>query len=79
MAMKKLLNAKEVSELLGTPESRVWELTRDNKIPHVVLGKRQYRYSEAKILEFLEQGGNREEEPKVCSESIANRSRRAPR
>ena len=76
MAMKKLLNAKEVSELLGTPESRVWELTRDNKIPHVVLGKRQYRYSEAKILEFLEQGGNREEEPTLSADNFGNRSRR---
>ena len=58
----KLLNVREVSEILGCKPARVYELTREKRIPYVLLGKRQYRYSAAAIQNFIDNGGNRERE-----------------
>ena len=56
----KLLTVKEVCEILDLKPARVYELTRENKIPFVQIGERQYRYSEAALLEWIENGGNKE-------------------
>ncbi len=54
----KLLTVKEVSEILDLKPARVYELTRERKIPFVQIGERQYRYSEAALLNWIENGGN---------------------
>ena len=55
---QKLLTVKEVSEILDVKPARVYELTRERKIPFVQIGDRQYRYSEAALLNWIENGGN---------------------
>ena len=57
----KLLTVKEVSEVLDLKPARVYELTRQHKIPFVQIGERQYRYSEPAILNWIENGGNQKE------------------
>ena len=58
----KLKTAKWVSEFLDIKIARVYELTRTKKIPFVLIGDRQYRYSEAALVDWIERGGNRETE-----------------
>ncbi len=53
----KLLKAEAVAEILNVKLQRVWELTRENKIPFIQLGERQYRYSETALMNWLENGG----------------------
>lgn len=54
----KLLKAEAVAELLNVPIHRVWELSRNNKIPAIKIGKRLYRYNEAELMKWIENGGN---------------------
>lgn len=58
----KLLDVKEVSEILGLKPARVYELTREKRIPFVLLGERQYRYSANAIEAFINRGGNQDRE-----------------
>lgn len=57
---QKLLTVKEVSEILDLKPARIYELTREKKIPFVQIGERQYRYSEPALLDWIENGGNKE-------------------
>lgn len=57
---QKLKTAQWVSEFLDVKLARVYELTREKKIPFVQIGERQYRYSESVLLNWIENGGNRE-------------------
>ena len=66
--VQKLLTVKEVSEILDLKPARVYELTRQNKIPFVLIGERQYRYSEAVLLAWIENGGTQK---KGDAENIA--------
>jgi excisionase family DNA binding protein len=50
----RLLDAKEVAELLNVPVSWVRESTRSGAIPHVQLG-RYRRYRESDVARWLEQ------------------------
>ena len=50
---KRLLNAKELARETGLKLSRIYFLTREGKIPFVLIGDRQYRYPESRILEWL--------------------------
>ena len=52
----KLLVVKDVAEILGVKEERVYALAREGIIPTVRLG-RQYRWSAEKIQEFIDNGG----------------------
>ncbi|HEV7645942.1 MAG TPA: helix-turn-helix domain-containing protein [Pyrinomonadaceae bacterium] len=54
----KLLNVNEVSEILGLKPARVYELTRQGRLPFVLLGERQYRYSMMALETFINRGGN---------------------
>ncbi len=54
----KLLTVKEVGEILDLKPSRIYELTREKKIPFVQIGERQYRYSETALTNWIERGGN---------------------
>jgi len=58
---QKLLTVKEVSEILDLKPARIYELTREKKIPFVQIGERQYRYSETALLNWIERGGNQQE------------------
>ena len=55
---QKLLTVKEVSEILDLKPARIYELTREKKIPFVQIGERQYRYSETALLNWIDGGGN---------------------
>jgi len=59
---QKLLTVKEVSEILDLKPARIYELTREKKIPFVQIGERQYRYSETALLNWIEGGGNQTSE-----------------
>jgi len=58
----KLLTVKEVGEILDLKPARIYELTREKKIPFVQIGERQYRYSETALANWIENGGNRHSE-----------------
>ncbi len=59
---QKLLTVKEVSEILDLKPARIYELTREKKIPFVQIGERQYRYSETALTNWIERGGNQTSE-----------------
>lgn len=59
---QKLLTVKEVGEILDLKPARIYELTREKKIPFVQIGERQYRYSEKALISWIEKGGNQESE-----------------
>ena len=55
---QKLLTVKEVSQILDLKPARIYELTREKKLPFVQIGERQYRYSETALTNWIENGGN---------------------
>ncbi len=55
---QKLLTVKEVGEILDLKPARIYELTREKKIPFVQIGERQYRYSETALTNWIDNGGN---------------------
>ena len=61
---QKLLKVKEAADLLNLKPTRIYELTRENKIPFVQIGERQYRFSETALIDWIENGGNRKKEVK---------------
>lgn len=58
----KLLNVREVSEILGLKPARVYELTREKCLPFVLCGSRQYKYSLAQIENWIDNGGNQDQQ-----------------
>ncbi|HMQ04878.1 MAG TPA: helix-turn-helix domain-containing protein [Pyrinomonadaceae bacterium] len=54
----RLLKADTVAKILDVSTQRVYELTREKRIPFIQLGDRQYRYSEAALSAWLENGGS---------------------
>lgn len=62
---QKLLTVKEVGEILDLKPARIYELTREKKIPFVQIGERQYRYSETALLNWIDGGGNQTSEPRT--------------
>ena len=55
---QKLLTVKEVSQILDLKPARIYELTREKKLPFVQIGERQYRYSETALMNWIDNGGN---------------------
>ena len=53
----RLLTAKQTAEVLQVALPRVYELAREGTIPAVHLG-RQIRFDEAKLHEWVSQGGS---------------------
>ena len=51
--MENLMNAEQVAEILGVKIQRIWELTRIGVLPHINLGKRQFRYTKQGIENFI--------------------------
>ena len=60
----RLLDAKEVSEMLHVSLARVYELTRQGILPSVRVGARQIRFQESRLLQWIQHGGRLEE---TCS------------
>jgi excisionase family DNA binding protein len=54
----RLLKAEKVAEILEVSKQRIYELTRERRIPFILIGARQYRYSEAALLAWLDNGGS---------------------
>ena len=54
--MEKLLTVKQVAEILGVTEDRVYSMAREGLIPCVKLG-RQIRFSPRVLEEFIRSGG----------------------
>lgn len=58
---QKLLTVKEVSGILDLKPARVYELCRQDKnFPVVLIGERQYRFSQTALEKWIETGGNRQ-------------------
>ncbi len=53
MGSEKLITAKELSRILGLSVDTIWRYTRDNQIPYIEVGPRQYRYSQDAVIESL--------------------------
>lgn len=56
----RLLNAKEVAEILQVSTQRVYELTRQGILPSIRIGARQIRFEEQRLLRWIENGGRLE-------------------
>jgi excisionase family DNA binding protein len=59
--IKKLLTVNEVAEILDLKPARIYELCREKTLPFVLIGQRQYRFSEKALLNWIENGGNQDE------------------
>jgi excisionase family DNA binding protein len=57
---EKLLKVDEVCEFLDLKPARVYELCREKRLPFILIGQRQYRFSKTALLNWIENGGNRE-------------------
>jgi excisionase family DNA binding protein len=53
----RLLNAKEVSGMLGVSLARVYELTRQGILPSIRIGTRQIRFEHSRLLQWIQYGG----------------------
>ena len=60
--INKLRDAKWVSEFLDVKLARVYELARAKRLPVILVGERQYRFSEQALMKWVENGGNLEQE-----------------
>jgi excisionase family DNA binding protein len=68
----RLLNAKEVADRLGVPESWVRQETRAGRMPHVRLGRyRRYDWDEVVAwLETQRQGQWRRHRPSIAPQEM---------
>jgi excisionase family DNA binding protein len=53
----RLLDAKEVAEILQVNVQRVYELTRQGILPSIRIGPRQIRFVETRLMQWIEHGG----------------------
>jgi excisionase family DNA binding protein len=53
----RLLDAKEVAEILQVNVQRVYELTRQGILPSIRIGPRQIRFEETRLIQWIEHGG----------------------
>lgn len=53
----RLLDAKEVAEILQVNVQRVYELTRQGILPSVRIGPKQIRFDETRLMQWIEYGG----------------------
>lgn len=59
--IKKLLTVNEVAEILDLKPARIYELCQEKSLPFVLVGLRQYRFSEAALSNWIDNGGNQNE------------------
>ena len=55
-----LVNADWVAWYLGVSRARVWELCRQDRIPHTKVGEKSYRFSRSDIIAWAGSGGSTE-------------------
>jgi len=55
---EKLLKVADVGELLDLKPARIYELCREKSIPFILIGQRQYRFSQTALQNWIENGGN---------------------
>jgi excisionase family DNA binding protein len=53
----RLVDAKEVAEILQVNIQRVYELTRQGILPNIRIGPRQIRYEETRLTQWIEHSG----------------------
>jgi|ERR1043165_1335581 excisionase family DNA binding protein len=53
----RLLDAREVAAILQVSTQRVYELRRKGILPSVLIGARQIRFEETRLLQWIENGG----------------------
>ena len=51
--MERLLDIREVSEMLGVKKATIYSWTSQNKIPHVKLSKRLLKFREKEIKDWI--------------------------
>lgn len=55
----KLLNVREVADILDLKPARIYELSREGKLPFLVkIGDRQYRFHALGLQRYMDNGGN---------------------
>ncbi len=59
---KDLITAQVLAETLDLSVETIWRYTRENKIPYIELGSRQYRYNLADVIRALSASAVREKE-----------------
>ncbi len=59
---EKLLKVDEVSEFLDLKPARIYELCREKRLPFILIGQRQYRFSKTALQNWIENGGNQASE-----------------
>ncbi len=59
---KELITAQALAGALNLSVETVWRYTRENKIPYIELGRKQYRYRLDDVLRALSSGAVREKE-----------------
>lgn len=62
MEKNDILIANEVADLIRSKTDRVYQLVREKKIPFILIGQRQYRFSKKAIEAWLDNGGNSKKE-----------------
>lgn len=63
MTPKDLVTAQALADALELSVETIWRYTRNNKIPYVTLGERQYRYNLQEVIAALTGTGVREKAP----------------
>lgn len=61
---ERLLKVDDVGEFLDLKPARIYELCRQKSIPFILIGQRQYRFSKFALMEWIENGGNQQNEVK---------------
>ena len=67
MTQKNLITAQALADTLELSVETIWRYTRNNKIPYVTLGERQYRYNLQEVIAALTGAKVREKAPEYIS------------
>ncbi len=58
---EKLLKVADVGEILDLKPARIYELCREKRLPFILIGQRQYRFSKTALEIWIANGGSREQ------------------
>jgi Uma2 family endonuclease len=67
MTPKELITAQALADALELSVETIWRYTRNNKIPYVTLGERQYRYNLQEVIAALTGARVREKVPEYIA------------
>jgi len=59
-----ITTARELADKLGLSVETIWKYTRENKIPYIQLGNRQYRYNLDEVVSSLDNSSVKEKKGK---------------